>query len=293
MSSIAVLPAVRFVKGAAATISHQFTDSDGEPAAPPAGTLAVAVTRSNGDAVTSGAVAGTGSSPRTTLVGVAEMLQTDWLTATWTLDGDVLAVDVVEVCGGTLGTVAELRATDANLTAEEAASLRAKRKVVEDMSLAILGRAVFERFAVERLPVVRFGGHIFLSFPDVYEIAWVRTWSGTTTYDLTDDELGDLVVADSGFMSPNKAWPYGGTVEVGYRFGMRSCPGDLLEALRKSVRHAFNNFDSGVPAFAASMQTNDGFNFGIAGPGNENWATGDISIDRVVNRYKYRPLVSP
>jgi hypothetical protein len=291
MSSIAVLPAVRLVKGAAGTISHQFTDSNGDPSAPPSGVLGVSVVRSDGTSVTSGAVGGSGANPRTTAIGVDELLVTDWLTATWTLDGDAIATDVVEVVGGTLGSAEVLRATDPTLNAKSADELHAKRRIVEDMSLAILGRAIFERFAVERIPVARFGGSLFLSFPDVREIAWARTWSGTTSYDLTSDELGDLVVNDSSFTSPNKAWPYGGTVEVGYRFGMWSCPGDLLDALRKSVRHAFNNFDTGVPAFAASMQTADGFNFGLAGPGNDNWATGDITIDRVINRYKYRPAV--
>lgn len=292
MPSTRIVPAVRLMRGAAGTISHQFTDSDGEPAAPPSGTLAVSVVRSDGSSVSSGAIAGSGTDARTTSIAAVDLFEVDWLTATWTVDGDPIAVDVVEVVGGHLGTMSELRATDPSLNAVPAEKLLAKRRVVEDTALAVLGRSIFERFYVQR----RDGTgrcSMVLAFPDLLEVAWVKVWSGSTSTSFTAAELAAIPADPAGIAvrTDGGVWPCGErNIEIGFRFGMRACPGDLLDALRKSVRHAVNNFDTGVPAFAASMQTADGFSIGIAGPGNEDWATGDVTIDRVVNRYKHRPL---
>lgn len=285
MHAIDVLPSVRLLRAADAVISHQFTDTDGEPGAPPAGVLTVVVTKaSTGTTVTTGAVAGTGTAARTATIAGTEILHTDWLTATWSLDGDFLAVDTIEVVGGTLGTAAELRATDPTLNGKSAAELHEKRRLVEDMSLAVLGRSVFERFYIERLDGMGHGG-LVLSYPDLVEVVWVNEWSGTTATPWAEAVL--VQSNPDGIAVHSSVWPYGRqNIEIAYRFGMRSCPQDLLIALRKSVRHAFTAFDTGVPTYAASMQTADGFNFGLVGPGNENWATGDRDVDRVINRYK-------
>lgn len=289
MGSAVILPAARLLKGAAGTISHQFYDSDGEESSPPAGVLAATATRSDGSAVVIGAPAGTGDAPRTVSIGVAELLTVDRITVTWTLDGDPLWIDEVDVIGGTLGSVAQLKATDKTLRQTDTEVILAKRRVVEDMALSVLGRSPFERFHVER---VNGSGtsQLLLSFPDLLEVVWARELSSGSTYrTLGASELATIPPDEAGIATRSDfgVWPVGWrNIEVGYRFGMVPCPGDLLEALRKSIRHAITGFDTGVPAFATSMQTADGFNFGLASPGNDKWATGDISIDRVVNRYK-------
>lgn len=287
MRSIDVFPSARLHRAADGVISHQFTDSVGEPGAPPTGELTVAVTHSDGVTVAVGAIEGDDSEARTVTVDAGEILRTDWLTAVWSLDDIVIATDLIEVVGGTIGTVAQLQATDSNLTSVEDDAIIEARTTVEDMSLAILGRSVFERFYVERRDGT--GRHsMVLAWPDLIEVAWVRGWSGITSEMwATDDVIGITRDSDGIAHLAEQIWSWGyRTIEIGYRFGMRGCPRDLLMALRKSVRHALNEFDTGVPAYAASMQTADGFSIGIAGPGNEDWATGDINIDRVVNRYK-------
>lgn len=288
MSSPAILPGVRLLRGADGSIAHQFHDGDGDEAAPPAGVLAVTVTRSDGSAVVAGAITGTGTDPRATAIAAAELYTVDRLTATWTVDGDTIATDEVDVVGGTIGSLAVLKATDKTLRNEDDDTLRWKRAVVEDMALAVVGRSVVGRFAVER---VNGSGRsqLVLTWPDLVAVRWARNLYVGGSTALTDGELATIPPDEAGIATRTDfgVWPVGWrNIELGYAFGMRSIPGDLLEALRKSVRHAITGFDTGVPTFAASMQTADGFNFGLAGPGNENWATGDISIDRVVNRYK-------
>lgn len=289
MSSPAILPGVRLVSGAAGTIAHQFTDSYGDESAPPAGVLAVTVTRSDGTAVTAGGITGTDAEPRAVTIAAADLFTVDRLTATWTVDAEPIAADEVDVVGGTIGSLAVLKATDKTLRNESAEVLRAKRAVVEDMALAVLGRSPVRRFNVER---VNGSGRaqLVLTWPDLIAVRWARhVWTPTSTIALTADELAAIPPDEAGIATRTDwgTWPVGWrNIELGYEFGMTSIPGDLVEALRKSVRHAITGFDTGVPAFAASMQTADGFNFGLAGPGNENWATGDITIDRVVNRYK-------
>jgi hypothetical protein len=287
-SSPAILPGVRLVRGADGSLAHQFLDSDGDEAAPPAGVLAVTVTRSDGSSVAVGAVTGAGSDPRAVTIAAAETANVDRLTATWTLDGTAIAVDEIDVVGGTIGSLAALKATDPTLRKENDATLRVKRAVVEDMALAVLGRSVVERFYVER---VNGSGRqqLVLTWPDLRTVRWARTVSVGSFTAMTVDELAAIPADEAGIATRTDwgVWPVGWrNIELGYTFGMTDIPGDLLEALRKSVRHAITGFDTGVPTFAASMQTADGFNFGLAGPGNENWATGDIAIDRVVNRYR-------
>lgn len=285
-----IMPASRLVKGAEGSLTHQFTDSDGEPSAPPAGTIAVTVARSDGTAVSTGSVTGSSDEPRAVTVAVTELLVTDWLTATWTLDGSEIAVDTFEVCGGTLGSIAALKTTDPNLNTTPNETLLTKRRTVEDMSLVVLRRAVFERFCVERVDGTG-TARLPVAFGDVREVAWVKVWSSTTSTSFTAAELAAIPATEGATLTRTDGgvWPCGvRNIEVGYRFGMRACPGDLLDALRKSVRYALTSFDSGVPSRATAMTTGDGFSIGLAGPGNDDWATGDVEVDRVVNRYKRR-----
>lgn len=289
MRSIAVLPATRVVKGVAATFTHQFVDQDGEPAAP-SGTVTVAAVDSEGSTVALGSVSGSGTDPRSVSTS-SVVSDVDHITLTWSDDGTEVATDVVEVVGGTIGTVAAIKATDPSINAEPAATVLAKRKTVEDLATRVLGRSPFERFYVERVDGTG-TDRLQLAWPDLISVKWARVYSNATSYvELTAAELA-AIPADQGgaaVRSDGDIWECGRrNIEIGYRFGLRELPGDLREALHKSVRHAITQFDTGVPTFAASMTTADGFSMGIAGPGNEQWATGDRDVDRVINGYRFR-----
>jgi hypothetical protein len=102
----------RVVAGRAFTLSKTFY-SDGAAVAP-TGTPTLTLTRvSDGTTVPTSVVTGTGTGPFQVTVTAANNLLLDTLTATWTATITAQAstyVDTVEVAGGTICTLAELRA---------------------------------------------------------------------------------------------------------------------------------------------------------------------------------------
>lgn len=274
-------------------MSHQFVDQDGEPAAP-AGTVTVTVTRADGTTITPGAVSGSGTDPRSVVLPAGALVDVDWLTVTWSDNALAVASDLWEIVGGTLATVEAVKATDQSLNDRTAAEIIAARRIVEDTATRILRRSVFERFYTERVDGTG-RCSLWVSWPDVLEVVRVRQWTGATSYvDLTPAQLASIPASPSTMLERTDGGVFDcGTqnIEISYRFGMAALPGDLRTALIKSIRYEITQFNSGLPRGLTQFATADGMTSTIAGPGREEWATGDVDVDRVVNGYRYRKVL--
>lgn len=288
-----LVPAARWVRGAAAvTLSHQFVDENGEPAAP-TGTPTVTVTReSDGSSITPGAVAGSDTNPRTSALPAGTLSEIDWLNVVWSDGSNVAAAWTVEVVGAPLATVSEMKAIDKTLALKSSEELFAARRRVEDESLRVLRRSVVERFYTERVDGSGRREQA-VSWPDVLEVVRVRVWSGSSYTDFTAAELAVIPASPAGVLerTDGAVWPCGRqNIEISYRFGMRPMPSDLREALVLSVRFALIDSNPGMPRFASRVDTVDGGTMTFASPGNDVWTTGDNAVDRVINGYRFRKV---
>ena len=297
MHTLAAFPAQRIVRGAvSATISHQFTDADGAPADPAsAGEVTVTVTRSDGDTVTTGAVAGTGTDPRTVSIALAELTVTDVLTAVWSLADGAVAVDEVEVVGGTIGSLSRIKALDTSLASESDGDLLRARRAVEDVLVSELGRSPVERLVVERLDGTG-TPRLWAKWPDIREVAWARVWtSPSTSTALTADELAAIPATPGRALerTDGRSWPVGRrNVEVAYRFGMPALPGDIADNLILAIRYHLVLFDTNKAFLSEQMRLPDGTIVGANRPGVGRSITGNDDIDASIRRHaNHSPLV--
>ncbi len=283
----------RIVRGAIdASISHQFHDADGD-ADDPNGTVTVAVTRSDGTSVTVGAVAGTGTDPRTATIGVAELATVDQLTAVWSLDGTAIATDTIDVVGGTVGSVAALRGREKSIAGQPDPVVKAARKAAEDHFVSTYGRLPFHRFEVQtfhsdggpRLPGA--------FWPDLVEVRWGRVYSSATSYvELSAAQLAAIEAPDtmSGFARHDTCWPCGRVV-LGYVAGMSQIPEDLFRAFAQATRREITLFNNGVPDLTPTFAITEGGPVGLDRPGGKK-AYGIADIDSVFHAYRDpRPMV--
>lgn len=294
------LPATRIVRGAlAATISHQFTDSDGvaiDPTGAGGGTVTVAVTRSStGAAVSVGAVDGSGTDPRSVSVALAELADVDWLTAVWSIDGVAVATDVVEVVGGILMSQTAAAEIDKTLgtAAVSPGNFRRARLATEDTLTVELGRSPFERFYTERVPGTG-DSHLVLSWPDLIEVTAVNVWHGTESTALTADELASIVLPGGRFVerTDGGAFPEAAQIEVFYRFGMRALPTDLRDNLAMAIRHHLKKFDAGLPFLGSTLELEGGALLRQNRPGVGASITGNDDIDARIRAYRFDPVIA-
>lgn len=277
----------RIVRGAStATLSHQFIDGDGEPAAP-AGTVTVAVTRSDGTSVTVGAVAGSDTDPRTVSVGAAELTEVDQFTAVWTDDGNDVATDVIDVVGGTVGGVAVLQGIEPSITLEKAPDVLRARRAAENRFVSVTGRLPFLRLEQQWIDSGGTSERLCGAWwPDLVEVrsAWVYT--GSTTYTaLTAAQLAAIEVPDeqSRFTRRDTCWPCG-RILVTYVAGMSSIPDDLRRAFAQAVRREITLFNTGAPDRSETFASDGVVSVGLDRPGKDR-AYGIADIDDVFRKY--------
>lgn len=295
------LPATRIVRGAlGATISHQFTDSDGaaiDPTGGGGGPVTVTVTRaSTGATVSVGSVTGSGTEARSVSVALSEVADVDWLTAVWSIGGVEVASDVVEVVGGVLMGQVDAAAIDKTLagTAVSAANFRRARLATEDTLTVELGRSPFERFYTERVPGTG-DSHLVLSWPDLIEVTAVNVWHGTSSTALTAAELASIVLPGGRFIqrSDGGTFPAEATIEVFYRFGMRALPSDLRDNLAMAVRHHLKKFDAALPFLGQTLELADGGGVMRQNrPGVGASITGNDDIDSRIRAYRFDPVIA-
>lgn len=283
----------QLIAGAAATLSWQPTDSDGEPATP--GTVTVGVTRSDGTVViVSGTVpAGTGASPRTVALTAAQTAQLDHLTATWTSGGVVVAVTVAEVIGRPLLTFAELVDLEPRAASIALPTFLRRRREVDRLFAERTLRGFTPRFEVQRL---RPGHHdrggvidrpLVLNHPDLRRVRWARHVD-------TDGSVTNLTVssvpsspAGVAYLRDGTSWPTSGDVEIGYEYGYDRTPHDVLSAAALYLRFVAGSGTTSVPERATSYADGAGGVTQLATPGLGPFITGIPEVDEVLTAYRW------
>ena len=127
----------RVVAGAPVTVRFTPYDADGEPGGVDPGTVTVDVIRSDGTVlVTAAATTGTGTDPRTYDLAATHTRLLDHLTVLWEVAGVAVHETTVDVVGGHLAILAEIRGTEPSLadtSVDRDAGLLQARAEVEDM----------------------------------------------------------------------------------------------------------------------------------------------------------------
>ncbi|MEO6571023.1 MAG: hypothetical protein ABIO83_05700 [Ilumatobacteraceae bacterium] len=211
---------------------------------------------------------------------MAELSTIDRFVALWAIGGVVVASEVVDVVGGTIGSVDNIRTAEPSLIGETDEAIKRARAAAEDRFVSTQNRSPFQRLHVQTL----YGSgpsHLDgFAFPDLVEIRWARVYSDAVSYtslttsDLVGDTVPDLYSRSSG-----------GRVDVGYVFGMSQIPQDLRAAFYAAVRAQITRTNTGIPDKAVGWGSIDGINFQIATPGQRGAIYGIPEIDDVWNRY--------
>lgn len=283
-----VVATERIVAGAPANISFQGVDQYGEPADV---TVTVGVVRANGDTLVNAGTAttGSGTTPRTAALTVAQTADLDRLTATWTTTTGVdIGVTTIDVVGGVY--VSQTAADDIEpllATSVLSASLfRQARSEVEAMFEDACNRAFVPRFTSEQL-VGTGGWELSVRYPNIRGVSWLRI----DDTDVTD--LSDITWTVQGVIRRDAGWPCGNKIEIGYTHGPDRPPDDLRKAAIHAIRYQANELKSGITDRAMSFQPVEGGNVVLATPGLGNWVTGIPAVDEVLKRYRWRrPVVA-
>lgn len=277
------------LRGVAATLSFQFTDADGEPAAP-AGAVTVGVAEADGTVVVAAgtSTAGTGTDPRTYTLAAQTTLEL--LTVTWTDAGDSSThTQLVEVVGGYWFSVADASARDDKLNDRAkypTPRILAVRAEVEVEAENITGQAWVPRYRREEIAGT---GNDTLVCDEVAirTVRSVRAYSsdGTTYTSWTAAEIAELTFTAHGTIIRPGVWAKGTKYVVEYEHGHDRPTADLRDAAITRLRHRLNSHRSGIPDRATSMSTEQGQTFALATPGLRGFVTGIPDVDVVYGRH--------
>ncbi|WP_200209113.1 hypothetical protein [Micromonospora coerulea] len=260
----------RFLSGRVVNLAHTFLDD--ETALTPAA-VTVTITRAG---ATSSTATGTATKTGSVYTYSPGMLTPGVYTVRW--DGGATAVDVetVEVVGGYVFTIPELRASDEDLTVARypAAEVRLTREVVEAEFQRITGRSFTPRTAFLSLSELPECGDP-LPFLDVASV----TTTGGTAASLAFERVGPLA-----FMPE---LPDGATgIEVVY--GFQSVPTGISRAAKLYARWLLLEERSSIPDRATSFQPADGGTYTLATPGRAGSETGIPTVDAVLDGFRFK-----
>lgn len=291
-----LVPDQQILRGTAATLTWQPTDSTGEPAAP-TGAVTVEVVAADGTEILPAgtATAGADANPRTVALTAAQNDQLDWLTATWT-DGDSEHATTVEVVGGFYFTVAEARASDASLADtvkySNALILATRREVEEEFeeicqqafvprygeaTLSGSGRAV-TRFPVRELRMVR-------SLRTYTDATTFTSWTAEDLASLEFDRYGD-VTARSGTVFARGDRNLSATFEHGHE----RPPAGIKRAALQRLRARMNEALTSIPDRATSFSVAEGGTYRLDTAGALK--TGQPEVDAALAKYPRLPGVA-
>jgi hypothetical protein len=301
------VPDQRILRAAAATLSVQFTDSNGEPVAV-TGPVTVRVQRADGTDVKAAgtATSGSGSAPRTVALTAAQTATLDLLTATWTDAATTTSrVTYIEIVGGYYFTVAEARAAQpvlADTSKYPTAMILDRRRQVEEELERICGRQRSGvRSFVPRFRLVTIWGlgtdRLRLPSRDVRTIRSV-SFGGVS---LSVSALANIVPTADGVMrryrpylssideSPFGVWgftfPENTRVDVAYEYGWDSPPRDLKDAAMLRLKTLLTGPTSALPERALGYSDGQGGSYSLATAGRNGFDTGHPDVDAVYHRY--------
>lgn len=272
MPVLAPVAEQRILRGAAATLSVQFRDQNGEAAAP-GGTVTVDVTKADGTSLVSGgSTSGSSTAPRTYSLSAVATLE--MLSAAWKDGGTERATTRVEVVGGFYFSVAEVEAFDTSLgDITDGGTVEARARRVRDETERecerITGAAWVPRYTRVRLDG---SGTRTLVLPDGMwnprVVRSARLYTDATSYTaLTVSEVDAIEPATRGVLTrlDGQIWPEGlGNVIVELEHGFDRPPEDLRHAAMMRFRSRWNLEKNSVGAeFAASMQMPGGTRYDV------------------------------
>ncbi len=225
----------RVMRRTPATITWQPTDQAGEPVAA-TGTPTVAVTRADGTTVTVPSPTITGGVVSLALSATV-LADLDQFTVEWSLDAAARGETTIDIVGGRIASLAELRARQAphlDVAVVNNATLAMRRDEVEAWFERTCSRAFTPRFDVYWHPAGGSGSITLLPHPDVRRIRWARSVSSGVVATLAVD----AVDIDSVLGGVSSSWGRGTAVEIGYEHGLDEPPDDIVSAAAIAVRLA-------------------------------------------------------
>jgi hypothetical protein len=298
----------RVLRTAAATLEHTFYTVGAEAPTDSATTVTVVVTDANATIVASGDAASAGAGTGRYTIALPAQPQLNLLRVAWsaTIAGAVVVeTDTVEIVGGYLFSLAELRACDPALQEKSGgvyryctAELARARDETECECEEICDRAFVPRY---RRAVLDGTGHRDLVLPTTADpapgrptvrtirAARIATTTGASFVALTAAEVAALAVLADNTLRRTDAgvWPEGtDTVIVEYEHGLDAPPADLKRAALRRARAWLTGLKSGVPDRAISYTTADGANYRLDLPGA--YKVGIPEVDAVYARYSLR-----
>lgn len=278
------------LRGAAATLSWQHLDADGEPTDP--GTTTVGVTRADGTVlVAPGTATVVDGTARTAALTPAQTASLDLLAVTWTVSG-VTYPTVVEIVGGYYFTIAQARASDsalANDTKFPTAELLGHRRDVEDEFEEICKVAFVPRYRRQRVDG-RGDGSLLLpvgwprrivAVSDVADDGTTAAWSVGDVAGIRVDPSG----SGSGVItSPVRPFPWGSlNVLIAWEHGYDRPPPEVRTAALTRLRHRATRPRSAIPDRAETFQIDGGTVYRLDSAGRTH--TGIADVDAVLDRY--------
>jgi len=251
---------VRVRQNAQATISHTF--SVDEAATDASGPVTYTVNRLDGTLVVTGAATHPGTLGLYTFVltntSLVDMFTVDW---TGSVGGGTVTVrDYVEVVGGFLFDLSELRALAKDTVRYPTQTLRDVRTEAEIACERICGRAFVPRFARAEID----GNNDFalvLPFTDARTIRAVATgMSQSTRVALTGAGLTSIDLGEAGILSRRGAiWLWGRrNVCVEAEYGFDFPPESIHKASILHARHLLTQGNTAVAERAAAVQNAQG-----------------------------------
>jgi hypothetical protein len=185
------------------------------------GAVTVGITRADGTTLVAAgtATSGSGTAPRTFNLTTTHTTLLDRLMAPWTSTTKGTQVSYVEVVGGFLCSLADLKPLFPSATAAELADIRTDaEQALEDEC----GQAFVPRYARETLDGD--GSVLVLTYPNVRAIRSASYTYGGVVTALTTAQLGYLAFNPSGILT-GYTWPCGtGNVTVAYEHGRDYAP---------------------------------------------------------------------
>lgn len=281
------VPDRQILRGAAATLSWQPTGADGEPADPGAA-VTIGVTTAAGATVVAAGTATVGATTEPRTYDLAARADLDLLTATWSVDGDAVATQLVEIVGGYWFTVDDVITRDPNMNGQTypADRVLAVRAEVEAELEDLTNAAWVPRY---RRAEVAGSGECTLYLPDVYvrAVRSVRRYTTATAYTtFSSDQVAALAITEGGAIEAQWTFDRACRYVVEYEHGAQRPPADLRNAAITLLRYRMNTHRAGVPDRATSM-TSGGVSYSLTTPGLRGAVTGIPDVDVVIERYAY------
>lgn len=293
----APVAAQRILRGAAAAITTQFLDQDGE-STDSVGPVTVDVTRGDGTSIATGAPTTSDGNVHTYSLAAEDNDRLDLLRLDWRDAGDVRMTTYCDVVGGFFFTVAEVRAFDPRIDNNLAndAKVRQLRREVEDSCERITGTAWVPRYRRLNIKPADNIGRGWNTLPlnlDVWAprvIRSVRVYTDGTNYSaLSPAELASITLREWGALerADTGAWlnSAGGTV-LEVEHGYDQPTSELKHAALTHLRYLAYREKTGIPDRATTYTPEGGGYFTIATPGVGPFETGLPDVDAVYKRHK-------